>query len=194
VLADTAVFGRQTDGDQWKHGFGLSFIGTRGQTSAQGAWHIYEWAYGHEPPNNTVGLIDARIRNLFTGIHLAGPDLTPETYRDGLFRLPPVGGGPTTPLATVGDHGIWPDLDLGGIDDIGLLWWDPTARGDDEAGNAGRGMYRYANGGERYTIGNLPTSADEAGLFDEDSSVTVYEDLPDEDVPPDYPPPDLPRR
>jgi hypothetical protein len=194
VLADTAVFGRQTDGDQWKHGFGLSFIGTRGETSAQGGWHVYEWAYGHEPPNNTVGLIDARVRNLFTGIHLAGPDLTPATYRDGLFRVPPAGGGPTTPLATAGDHGIWPDLDLGGIDDVALLWWDPTARGDDEAGNAGQGMYRYANGGERYTIGNLPTSADEAGLFDEDSSVTVYEDLPDEDVPPDYPPPDLPRR
>ena len=32
-------------------------------------------------------------------------------------------------------------------------------------------MYRYANGGERYTIGNLPTSLEEAGLFDVDASV-----------------------
>src|SRR5690606_34304727 len=99
-----------------------------------------------------------------------------------------------TPMATVGDHGIWPELDLGGIDDIALLWWDPDATGEDEAGNAGRGMYRYANGGERYTIGNLPESFEEAGLFDEESSVTVYEELPEEDQPPEYPPPDLPPR
>jgi hypothetical protein len=194
VLMDTAVFARQADGEQWRNGFGLSFLGTRGETSTQSAWHVYEWAYGEPPPNNTVGLIDGYIRSLFTGIHLAGPELTPETFRDGLFRNPPTDGGPTTLQATAGDHGIWPELDLGGIDDVALLWWDPDATGDDEAGNAGQGMYRYANGGERYTLGNLPTSFEDAGLFDDDSSVTVYDRLPEEDVPPEYPPPELPRR
>jgi hypothetical protein len=194
LLADTTIFARQTDGDQWKHGFGLSFTGTRGERSTQNQWHVYEWAYGHEPPNNTVGVIDPAIRSAFTGISLAGPELTPETYRDGLFRIPVGGGGPTTPMASVGAHGIWPELDLGGLDDIGFLWWDPDARGEDETGNEGEGMYRYADGGQRYTLGHLPTSADEAGLFDEGASVTVYDRLPEEDVPPDYPPPDLPRR
>jgi hypothetical protein len=51
-------------------------------------------------------------------------------------------------------------------------------------------MYRYANGGERYTIGNLPDSVEEAGLFDVDASVTVYETVPEEDQTPTYPPPD----
>jgi hypothetical protein len=192
VLADTTIFARQADGEQWKNGFGLSFTGTRGERSTQNQWHVYEWAYGHEPPNNTIGVIDPAIRSVFTAIHMAGPELTPETFRDGVFRVPVSGGGPTTPQASVGDHGLWPDLDLGGIDDIGLLWWDPDARGEDETGNEGEGMYRYANGGERYTLGNLPTSIEEAGLFDEDSSVTVYDRLPEEDVPPEYPPPDLP--
>jgi len=50
-------------------------------------------------------------------------------------------------------------------------------------------MYRYANGGERYTIGNLPGSPEEAGLFDLGSSVTVYDEVPEEDQVPDYPPP-----
>jgi hypothetical protein len=50
-------------------------------------------------------------------------------------------------------------------------------------------MYRYANGGERYTIGNLPTSLEEAGLFDVESSVTVFDQVPAEDQAPDYPPP-----
>ncbi len=50
-------------------------------------------------------------------------------------------------------------------------------------------MYRYANGGERYTIGEFPDSPEEAGLFDDGSSVTVYDDIPAIDRTPDYPPP-----
>ncbi|HEY8526648.1 MAG TPA: hypothetical protein VIL48_16890 [Acidimicrobiales bacterium] len=191
LFADTAVFARQMDADQWRHGFGLSFTGTRGETSTQDGRHLYEWAYGGTAPNDGVDVIDAQVRSLFNGIHLAGPELTPETFRDGLFRLPVRGGGPTVPQVSVGDHGVWPELDLGGADDIALLWWDPDATGEDETGNPGRGMYRYANGGERYTLGNLPESFEEAGLFDEESSVTVYDELPEEDRPPEYPPPDL---
>ena len=56
-------------------------------------------------------------------------------------------------------------------------------------GADGVGMYRYANGGERYSIGNLPTSLEEAGLFDVDSSVVVFDEVPEEDRTPDYPPP-----
>jgi hypothetical protein len=84
---------------------------------------------------------------------------------------------------------VWPDHDWGGIDDMTLIWWDPTATGEDETGNEGTGMYRYANGGERYTIGNMPTSIEETGLFDVESSVTVYDEVPEGDRPPDYPPP-----
>jgi hypothetical protein len=43
---------------------------------------------------------------------------------------------------------------------------------------------------ERYTIGEFPDSIEEAGLFDEDSSVTVFEEVPAEDQTPDYEPPD----
>jgi hypothetical protein len=88
-----------------------------------------------------------------------------------------------------GEHGVWPDFDWGGIDDVGILWWDPTVTGPDEVGAEGVGMYRYANGGERYTLGNLPETAEEAGLFDVESSATVHETTPPDDEVPDYPPP-----
>jgi hypothetical protein len=191
LLMDTTIFARGTDQEQWQHGFGLALNPARGERSMEEAWRLYEWAYGEPPANNNVGVIEPAIRTLFNGIHLAGPDLTPETYRDAMFRNPAVGGGPTVPQVSRGDHGVWPDRDLGGSDDVGLLWWDPEATGEDETGGQGEGMYRYANGGERYTIGNLPSSVEEAGLFDVDSSVTVYEQLPEEDQTPDYPPPDL---
>ncbi|HEX5945338.1 MAG TPA: hypothetical protein VFY82_03645 [Acidimicrobiales bacterium] len=189
TLMDTSMFARRTDPEQWKNGFGMSLIGARGATETNGAFQIYEWAYGTEPPNTNVNILEPYLRTVFTGVHLAGPELTPETFRDGLLRYPVSGGGPTEPQVSRGDHGVWPDFDWGGTDDVAIIWFDPTATGEDEVGNEGTGMYRYANGGERYSIGNLPTSLEEAGLFDVDSSVVVFDEVPEEDRTPDYPPP-----
>ncbi|HLM63827.1 MAG TPA: hypothetical protein VK306_05985 [Acidimicrobiales bacterium] len=191
LLMDTTIFARRTDPDQWKNGFGLSLVSARGERSTIDAFSIYEWAYGEEPPNNTVSVLEPLVRLMFSGIHLAGPELTPETFRDGLYRAPPVGGGPTDAQVSRGNHGVWPDEDRGGSDDATVIWWDPEATGEDETGNPGTGMYRYANGGERYTLGHFPDSPEDAGLFDVDSSVIVYDSLPESDVPPEYPSPNL---
>jgi hypothetical protein len=186
---DTTIFARRTDPEQWRNGFGIALPAARGERSTNGAFRIWDWAYGGAPPNNTANVLEPPIRTMFTGIHLAGPDLTPETFRDGLFRYPVSGGGPTEAQTSRGEHGVWPDLDWGGTDDAGLIWFDPEATGEDEVGNEGTGMYRYAKGGERYTLGNMPTSLEEAGLFDVESSVTVFDEVPEEDTTPDYPPP-----
>jgi hypothetical protein len=192
VLADTTIFGRSFDQDQWKNGFGIGFNPARGDPETSDDYRIYEWAYGTEPPNNTYNTIGPPLRTLFNGIHLAGENLTPSTFRDGLYRYPPSGGSPTAAHVSRGDHGFWPDgRDDGGADDATIIWWDPTASGEDETGQEGEGMYRYANGGQRYKLGEFPTSAEDAGLFDVDASVTVYETVPAEDTPPDYPPPEL---
>jgi hypothetical protein len=190
ILADTALFARQNDGDQWRHGFGLAFGAARGERSTRDSWRIYEWAHGEPPANNTVGTLEPPLRMLFTGIHLAGAELTPETFRDGLFRSPVAGGGPTVPQTSWGDHGVWPGVDRGGVDDAALIWWDPDAAGEDETGAPGRGLYRYARGGRRYTVGDFPTSLEDAGLFDDRSSVTVYDEIPEDDRVPNYRPPD----
>jgi hypothetical protein len=189
TLMDTTIFGRQTDPEQWQNGFGMSLVGARGEQSTNGAFLTYEWAFGREPANTNVNVFEPYLRTIFNGVHLAGPDLTPETFRDGLFRYPVSGGGPTEVQVSRGDHGVWPDFDWGGTDDMAIIWFDPEATGEDEVGNEGTGMYRYANGGQRYTIGNLPTSLEEAGLFDVDASVTVFDEVPEEDRAPDYPPP-----
>jgi hypothetical protein len=189
VLMDASLFARRLDGDQWQNGFGISLIAARGERSTNGAFQIWDWAYGGEPPNTSANVLEPPLRMVFTGIHLAGPELTPESFRDGLYRFPVSGGGPTEAQVSRGDHGVWPDHDWGGSDDITLIWWDPAATGQDEVGNEGTGLYRYANGGQRYTIGNVPTSIEEAGLFDVESSVTIYDEVPEEDQAPDYPPP-----
>jgi ABC-type branched-subunit amino acid transport system substrate-binding protein len=188
VLMDTSLFARQTDVEQWKNGFGISLIGARGEQETNGAFRIWDWAYGGLPPNNNANLLNAGLLlTVFPGIHLAGPELTPETFRDGLFRYPPSGGGPTEPQISRGDQGIWPDTDSGGSDDATIVWFDPTASGEDEVGNDGIGLYRYADGGQRYTLGNFPDTVEEAGLFDNASSVTIFDQVPAEDETPDYP-------
>ncbi|HET6951113.1 MAG TPA: hypothetical protein VFI47_12095 [Acidimicrobiales bacterium] len=189
VLADSTIFARGTDGEQWKNGFGMTFPAARGAFGTSDAYRIHRWAYGEDPPNSNADVIEPPIRAMFAGIHMAGPNLTPETFRDALFRSPVGGGRPTVPQVSVGEHGVWPDLDWGGVDDMGIVWWDPTAVGEDEVGNPGTGMYRYANGGARYTIGHLPDTPEEAGLFDVQRSVTVYQEIPAGDRAPDYPPP-----
>lgn len=189
VLVGTAVFGRTFDQEQWVNAFGISLEPARGEEPTDDAYRLYEWANGTPPPNNTYDILHPDLYLLFIGIHLAGETLTPASLRDGLYRYPPTGGSPLSQLRSYGNHGVWPELDLGGIDDAAVIWWDPTAEGDDETGNAGTGLYRYANGGERYTLTNFPTTIEDAGLFEEDSSVTIYQELPSEDEPPDYPTP-----
>jgi hypothetical protein len=192
LLADTAVFGRSFDETQWGNGFGIGLTSLRGEDDTADSWLLHDWAFGEEPPNNGYAAILPGIRNFFTGVHLAGPNLTPETFRDGMFRYPISGGYPSRPQQSWGDHGVWGDdvVDYGGTEDAAVIWWDPEARGTDETGADGEGMYRFANGGERYTIGNFPADAEEAGLFDEASSLTIVDELPPE-AEFDYPPPDL---
>ena len=192
LLADTAIFGRSYDPRQWVNGFAIGFAGTPGKTEQGTPYTVYTWAYDREPPSNIYNVLEPFLREVFTGIHLAGPELTVESFRDGMLRYPPTGGGPTRPRYARGDDGIWPTFDYGGgPDDITLMWWDPDEETIDEAGNPGTGAYRFANGGERYGPGELPASAEEAGLFDEEASVVEYDELPEEDRAPDYPAPDL---
>jgi hypothetical protein len=194
VLADTTRWARSYDPEQWSNGFGISTTqSTRAEVVTQTPFRLYDWAYGGDPPNNTIDTQEPPLRWMFIGIHLAGPNLTPDTFREGLFRFPPAGGGPTTAQVSFGDHGVWSDIDLGGADDATILWWDPDASGQDENGNEGQGMYRYANGGQRYTLGNFPDALEEAGLFDNESSVLIYDQVPPEDRTPDYPRPEFER-
>ena len=187
VLVDIAVFGRTYDQTQWKHAFGLALTAARTNQDANQAYALYKWMYGTPPPNNTYGVILADIAPLVLGLQTAGPNLTPESFEAGLFAAPVAGGSPLSPTTSRGNHGLWPTKDYGGSDDTGLIWWNPTARGEDEIGNVGNGLYEYTNGGKRYTLSKLPTT--DPGLFKPAGSVTIYTKIPPAFAPPDYPSP-----
>jgi hypothetical protein len=188
VLADTTFFGRTFDQDQWAHAFGVALVSGRVPQAVNPNYSLYTWFHGSAPPNNTYNVIAPTVTVLGRGLTMAGQKLTPKAFRDGLFRYPPSGGDPVNPRQSWGKHGSWPFVDYSGSDDAGMLWWDATATGEDEVGKAGQGIYQYANGAKRFTLGKFPGPG-QAGLFDAATSVTVFPQLPPESSTPSYPPP-----
>jgi len=188
AYTDTAVFGRQYDQRQWSHAFGVTLLPTRQADDIDELAQIITWQTGRPPEASTFRVLVQAQLLFFTGVHLAGPDLTAENFRAGLFRFP--AERPTSsPFLHLswGHHRIWPGVDLTGGDDAGVIFWDPQARGPDEVGNIGRGLWRYARRGKRYLPGDWP--AGDVGLFDRPRSVTILEQLPPAARPPDYPSP-----
>jgi hypothetical protein len=199
VFTDTTALGRLYDQDQWRHAFGVSNLAARTPREISGAYRLHEWYYGRPPTAaKTSAVILAPLSLMFLGIHLAGPDLNPETFQAGLFEAPASGGGPTTPLISYGpDSGFKmigenceldaPRPDYFGIDDTVEIWWDADAVGVDEQGKQGEGMWVYANNAKRYGPGQMPVG--DSSAFVRENTVMIYDEVPDEDKAPDYPSP-----
>jgi hypothetical protein len=187
TLQDVTAFARTYDQDQWSHAFGFSYLTARLATGLGAPDVLYEWWTGTlAPADDSVGVLWPNPGTFFAGVQAAGPNLTAESFRDGLFSFPIDDPAITQPSINYGEHGLWDFVDYSGIDDVTEIWWDPTAQGDDELRRAGTGMYRYVDGGKRYLVGDLPT---DTVLFDEAGTVTVYDEIPAAEAPPDAPPP-----
>jgi hypothetical protein len=190
VLADTSVFGRSFDQSQWAHAFGLELTPARVVQSKNQAYTVHQWYFGTKPPSDKSYAISyGDVKLLFDGLQSAGPKLTPENYRAGMYAIapPPDASGTVATVTTYGDHGFWNGNDPNGLDNAGLLWWNPNARGEDETGIVGNGMYELVDGGKRYPAGNWPSTP--AKLFDPAGAVTIYKDLPPDLTPKTYPSP-----
>jgi len=184
VLADTTTFGRTFDQRQWANAIGISLPPARADNSLSDSYFVYEWYYGTEPPTNTQAVQFAGPDRLMLGIHLAGPELTPETFEQGLFRYPVNEPGKTYTRTSWGDE-FWGRPDYNSTDDVAAFWWDPEATGETENGVEGTGMIRYVDGGTRHLPGEWPEEP--LPFFEEEGSVTVYDELPEGDALPEYP-------
>ncbi len=188
AYTDTSLFGRQYDQRQWAHAFGVSQLPAPVAESADQLATILDWQTGQPPAAKTFKVLVQAPLIFFTGLHLAGPELTAQSFRNGLFRYPSIAETkPTWLHISWGKHGIWPGTDWFGSDDATVIWWNPDATGTDEVGNAGTGMYEYADGGRRYLPDNWP--ARPAAVFDPATSTTGFTTIPLDQQPPSYPSP-----
>ena len=185
VLTDTSALARYYDQSEWSHAFGVTSLSVPVPVSAGDADHLYSWYYGADtkPASLAAPAIVPAYQQFFTGVQLAGPNLTPQTYAEGLFRAPLTGGGPTTPLQAYGEQGAAPRPSYSSPADYTYLWYNATAKGPDEEGTVGNGLMEYVNGGTRYKAGVVPTGP--VPMFSTAGAVTSYANPPDKA--PSYP-------
>jgi hypothetical protein len=186
VLADTTIFARTFDQQQWKHAFGIAIPAARGPRATSESYYFYKWFTGQEPPANGQAIPYGDVSIFMDGVHLAGPDLTPDNFKAGLFRYLPNGSSALRPHVSWGTD-LWHRPDYNSIDDVGIVWWDPNATGQDEVGHSGNGEYRYIDDGKRFLPGQIPTTP--INFFNPANTVTVLAQNPPEDTPPSYPSP-----
>lgn len=173
LLNDTTFFGRLYDSKQWRHFFGLS-TNLLPEVSFE---HDFQYrVYHHMRPDARPG-DDEGAKNggpkwnyliFFTGVHMAGPNLTPETFARGMYSYPVTGGTPTTPVAFYRPDN--PSL----TKDFAEVWWDPETTGQDEQGTNGPGVLWRSDGGRRYRPGQWPTS--DPKVFDRTGAVLFEAD------------------
>ncbi len=178
---DSSTLARLYDQEQWAHAFGISYLlPPIDPDYTQREGNLVSWHLGEEL-TSYPGIYD--WGRLFTGIHLAGPNLTPETFRDGLFSFKPVWDHATEFGVSYGDV-LWEWDDYVGADDITLIYWDPEAPNTlNDRGEVG--MYRYLDMGKRYLPGEVGETT--TPFFDPTNTVVVFDERPEADRPPQYP-------
>jgi hypothetical protein len=187
VFTDTSTLGRYYNQKEWAHAFGITSLAVPTPIQLGDAYTLYRWYYGTTPPApRTAPVLLPSVEQLFDGIELAGPRLTAQTWAGGIFRYPPTGGGPTTPLTAYGYQGAPPTPSYASPADYTFIWYDATAKGTDEEGVDGSGMIRYVDGGKRYPATSGPTK--DIPMFQVAGSVMQYQHYPPGGAPPSYPP------
>ncbi|HEV3225313.1 MAG TPA: hypothetical protein VGZ52_00705, partial [Acidimicrobiales bacterium] len=157
-LSDTTTAGRLYDQNQWRHAFGMTPLWvTWVDRKNGGGYREYHDARRSDADGSEGVLIEiyvARITTLFRGIHMAGPTLTYDTFRNGLYAYPatPEGGGTAAHPYVY----ITPQSPTD-IKDFAEVYYDITAQGNDERSEFGTGMMMKSDSGQRYQLGQWPS-------------------------------------
>ncbi len=144
-LTDADYVGQLMQQDQWKHAFGVSYLAQQQPVRASDAYY----AYKSIDPDGTIAELTGQIiyyslEMLAIGIQGAGPNLTPETFMQGLQRYRG-GTGQAGTWAFTAEDPFTPNVDGR------VVWWDPNGT---STYNGAPGT--YADNGKRYPIGGLP--------------------------------------
>jgi hypothetical protein len=181
---DLPVLAQQYPDDQAEHTFGISLIPPYFDlpdevTSITGATGAFNWFFG---PNTgtTSGAVPGGIDWFLNGVHNAGPNLTPKTFKQGLFAVPGTANPNNSPLITLSGYGRTTGLPYDayspGPADFTPMWMDPHTKGL----SAGSGtevphVSWYMDGARRYPIGKWPKNLK---WFDKSNSINQILELP----------------
>jgi hypothetical protein len=176
-LSDTTTAGRLYDQNQWRHAFGITPLWVTWD-DVKTSTGVKEYHDAHRnAPDGDEGVLCNIYRGvaqfLFTGIHMAGPILTQESWKAGQFAFPPTpegGGTAAHPLVY-----STPDRPTS-IKDFAEVYYDVSAFGPDERGDSRTGMMMKTDNGARYQVGQWPS--DDPHVFDPSHSPIAVSDNP----------------
>ncbi len=139
ALTDVDLLGQIYDQEQWRHSFGLSFLDDVFSNMNAEAYRTYKEIRSDEPAF-IAPVLYYPILMFFLGVHMAGPNLNPNTFQDGLFKYPPTGG----------ETGVWSfgPGDYTGTNDAREIYFDPNVV---SPFNGEKGRYVKTLGGQRFT-------------------------------------------
>ena len=150
VISGTALTDFDVVGQLWAqsaaaHAFGISPLEAPAQSTQTIGYKAYKSVRGDEPAY-TVDLIYQQMYMLAIGIQEAGPNLTPQSFEQGMFRYPP----------KLGPAGLWGfgPTDFTAADDFREICWNPNAT---STYNSKKGAYIDPHPGQRYTFQSLPS-------------------------------------
>lgn len=176
-LSDTTTAGRLYDQNQWRHAFGITPLWvTWNDVKTSTGYKEYHDAR-RQDADGTEGVLCNIYRGvaqqLFMGIQMAGPVLTKDTWKQGVFAYPatPASGG----SAALPYVHYTPDLPTA-IKDFAEVYYDITAQGPDERGQQGTGMMMKTDNGQRYQVGQWPN--DDPHVYDPSHHPLAISDNP----------------
>ena len=148
ALSDIDIVGQLYDQGQWSRAFGVSYLAPFRPIESGIGYSAYK-AVRDDEPAFAVETIYAQMYMLALGIHMAGPDLTPASYEQGMFAYP----GGSGPFGTWG----FDEDSYTPTQDYRVIWWDPDAVSPQ---NNKRGGYIETYDGRRFKpgAGELPAS------------------------------------
>jgi hypothetical protein len=144
IGTDADVAGQFYDQDQWQNAYGQSYL-TLGSGTSSPAYKAYKSIRPGDEPTSTVDVVYQTLLMLFTGLQEAGPNLTPQTYEQGMFSWGP----------HVGAFGRWSfsPTDFTSTDDAREVYFDPRAI---SPFNSRPGAWVALNGGKRFRGATWP--------------------------------------
>jgi hypothetical protein len=149
AFVEQDIVGQLIEPGQWSHAFGLAFNAESEPQTNSFPRSAYAQVRPGSQPAFGVEELYYQMYVLAIGIQMAGPNLTPDTFEQGMFAYP----------QRSGPRGSWhfaPD-DYTTVDDFREIWWDADRISPQ---NAQPGAWVQLNGGARWSNVNLPSGPD----------------------------------
>ncbi len=135
------VFSQLNDSAEWSHSLTSGLL--LPPKDKQEAYRVYKMANPKGTPSPQFAEIYPPLLLLFDALQAAGPDLNPQTFQAGFFRLPR--------SLPDGNYGRWTfgkDI-YSPVSSFNILYWDKNAISTEDGKP---GTYVTGNNGKRYTL------------------------------------------